>query len=388
MQTRQYRLTQDAAAWDAVPAGELADAQLVLAFGPSPDGTGGMPGAAWFARMAERWPDAARVYCSTGGHVADTEVVDGAVVVTVVRFAHTGVRAVAAALPDGDDGTALGAALAAGLPHDGLRHVLVFTEALRVNGHALVRGMAAGVPPDVQITGGLAGDDDRLGRTVVALGGAPSDAAGVAVGLYGDRLAVGAGALGGWETFGPARLVTRSERELTGSLVHELDGEPALALYKRYLGPLAAELPASGLLFPLALRTRDADTGVVRMVLGIDEAANAVRFAGDVPEGAYVRLMKTSPERLIDAASEAAGLADAGRDDAPGAVLALVVSCVGRRWVLRQRVEEELEAVRDALGGEACLAGFYSYGEVAPADVDGGCEYHTQTMTLTTVRER
>lgn len=172
-------------------------------------------------------------------------------------------------------------------------------------------------------------------------------------------------------------------------------------MYKRYLGALAAELPTSGVLLPIALRTREVDTGVVRMVLGIDEGANAVRSAGEVAEGMYVRLTKASSDRLIDAAAAAANLAalgsgdardrasaDSSPDDASAATLALVVRCVGRRWMLRQRVEDELEAVRDALGGSLRLAGLSSYGEIAPVGTAGGCQYHNQTLTLTTLCER
>lgn len=210
MQTRQYRLAQHPAAWDAVPPGELADAQLVLAFGPAPGGAGGVPGAEWFAAMAERWPRAARVYASTAGHIADAELVDGAVVVTVVRFAHTRVVAAAVPLAADDDGAAAGAQVAAALPHKGLRHVLVFAEGMRVDGSAFLQRLSETLPDGVRVSGGVAGDDDRFGKTVVALGGAPADDAVVALGFYGDRLSVGAGALGGWEIFGPARLVTRA----------------------------------------------------------------------------------------------------------------------------------------------------------------------------------
>lgn len=388
MQTRQYRLAQQADAWGAVPPGDLADAQLVLAFGPSPAGEGGVPDDVWFGALADRWPRAARVYCSTAGHIAGTDLVDGTVVVTVVRFASTEVRAVSAALRPGDDGRSAGAELAAALPREvsggALRHALVFAEGLRVNGGALVAGVSAALPDGVRVTGGLAGDDERLAASVVALGGPPAGASAIAVGFYGDRLTVGAGALGGWEVFGPARLVTRAEEQPVGSVVYELDGESALGLYKRYLGPLAAELPASGLLFPIELGSRSGHTGVVRTVLGIDEATGAVRFAGNVPEGAYVRLMQASAERLINAAADAAELTGDAGDDC--ATFALIVSCAGRRWVLRQRTEEELEAVREALGAGACMAGYYSYGEIAPTS-EGGCALHNQTMTVTTFRE-
>jgi hypothetical protein len=71
-----------------------------------------------------------------------------------------------------------------------------------------------------------------------------------------------------------------------------------------------------------------------------------------------------------------------------GVDLALLISCVGRKLVLRQRVEEEVEAVRDVVGRDAVMTGFYSYGEIAPFSASARCELHNQTMTITTLSER
>ena len=108
-------------------------------------------------------------------------------------------------------------------------------------------------------------------------------------------------------------------------------------------------------------------------------------FAGDVPEGAKVRLMKANHDRLVDGAEGAAGLCVDGAG--AGAEFALLISCVGRKLVLGQRVEEEVEAVAAALGKGTTLTGFYSYGELAPRAMGAACELHNQTMTVTTFRE-
>jgi hypothetical protein len=193
---------------------------------------------------------------------------------------------------------------------------------------------------------------------------------------------VGSASLGGWDPFGPERLITRS----SGNILFELDGRSALDLYKLYLGDHAAELPASGLLFPLSLRTREGDAGVVRTILAVDEESSSMTFAGDVPEGGYVRLMKANFDRLIDgamgAARTSAGAAGVGTPD-----LALLISCVGRKMVLGQRVEEEVEGVREVLGEGTVLTGFYSYGEISPFTPSARCELHNQTMTITTFSE-
>lgn len=170
-----------------------------------------------------------------------------------------------------------------------------------------------------------------------------------------------------------------------GNVLFELDGQPALALYKSYLGEHARDLPGSALLFPLLLEDAGGGAGLVRAVLGVDEAAGSLTFAGDVPEGTSARLMKANFDRLVDGACGAATASLHGLDGA-AAELALLISCVGRKLVLRQRVEEEIEAVREVLP-QAVLAGFYSYGELCPQGSVGSCELHNQTMTITTLGE-
>jgi hypothetical protein len=254
---------------------------------------------------------------------------------------------------------------------------------VHVNGSELVAGLRRGLPLNVAVTGGLAGDGDRFEHTLVCADGELSSGSVSALGLYGDRLRIGYGSLGGWDQFGPDRLVTRSSR----NILYELDGESALALYKKYLGPYADGLPATGLLFPLSLRINDQNQRVVRTILGVNEQAGSLTFAGDIPTGSFVQLMKANMDRLIDGAHDAANACYEGvGTETPD--LAVLISCVGRKLVLKQRVEEEVESVRDVLGPLTTLGGFYSYGEIAPFSSSAKCELHNQTMTITTISER
>jgi hypothetical protein len=201
-----------------------------------------------------------------------------------------------------------------------------------------------------------------------------------AVALSGP-LELGAGSQGGWDTFGPERRVTRAE----GNILYELDGKPALALYKDYLGDMAAGLPAAALRFPLSIREdRGSAHSVVRTILAIDETAQSMTFAGEVRSGWHAQLMRSNQDRLVAGALRAATEATAGLSGAPA--LALAISCVGRRLVLGARIEEETEATLEALPAGSRQIGFYSYGEISPAG-RGACELHNQTMTLTTIRE-
>jgi hypothetical protein len=359
-------------------ARRLPGAQLVLVFGHRSD----LASDAWQSTAGKRWPAGIVVGCSTAGQIAGTAVFDAGAVATAIHFDHTEL-ALATVRTSASDSAEAGKRIAAELNRPGLVHVLVFSEGLDINGDALVRGLSEGLPSHVTVTGGLSADGEAFRETIVLAGDQVCTHAVVGVGLYGDRLKVGYGSLGGWDSFGPERMVTRSE----GNVLYELDGLSALGLYKRYLGGHAADLPASGLLFPLSLRMHERAAAVVRTILSVNESDQSMTFAGDVPEGGYVRLMKANFDRLIDGAVGAGRVSTQALADAP-AELALLISCVGRRMVLRQRVEEEVEGVREVVGLEAVLTGFYSYGEISPFTPSARCELHNQTMTVTTLTER
>jgi hypothetical protein len=332
--------------------------------------------------LRAEYPAARLLGCSTAGEICGTTVAESSVVATAIQLEHSTVRVVHRALDDATASRRVGQLIADDLAGDGLVHVFVLARGLAVNGSDLVKGLSAMLPSPVSVTGGLAGDGERFERTRVLLDDVEDDQGVVAVGFYGDRLRIGCGSLGGWDQFGPDRLVTRS----AGNVLYELDGNSALDLYRTYLGPHAAGLPASGLRFPLSIRGANGGAGVVRTILGIDEAAGSLIFAGDLPEGSYVRLMKANVDRLIDGAHGAATASCRGVDGFQPQ-LALLISCVGRRLVLKQRVEEEVESVREVLGPNVVLSGFYSYGEIAPFSTAVGCELHNQTMTITTFAE-
>jgi hypothetical protein len=177
--------------------------------------------------------------------------------------------------------------------------------------------------------------------------------------------------------------VTRCEN----NVLYELDGESALQVYKKYLGEHAKGLPASGLLFPFAMLGSDhSEVGLIRTILGVDEAAGSLTLAGEIDPNGYLKLMHANTDALVDGA-EAAAQAAVKMQNHPGSGLALLVSCVGRKLVMGGRVDEEVEAVADVFGTGATLAGFYSYGEISPFTKAVECKLHNQTMTITYMSE-
>jgi hypothetical protein len=333
--------------------------------------------------LAPAFPGARVLGCSTAGEIAQDGVSDDGLVLVALRFAQPGFRAVSAPLPTMEDSQTAGAALAAALKAPGLRSVLLFAPGVAINGSALIDGLAGGVGPGVTITGGLAGDGGAFSQTWTLLDAQLASRQAVAIGLYGDGVQLAHGSFGGWQPFGPVRKVTRA----AGNLLYELDGEPALDIYRRYLGDYAKDLPGSGLLFPFAMLGADhRDIGLIRTILGIDEAQGSLVLAGDVEAGGYLRLMHASTNALIEGAEAAAKAAQGMRSDRRSG-LAILVSCVGRKLVMGGRVDEEIEAVAEVFGQGATITGFYSNGEISPFVAAQDCRLHNQTMTITYLSE-
>ncbi len=332
--------------------------------------------------LVQAYPAAQVVGCSTAGEIHGTWLRDHTLAVAVLQFEATGLASTTASVKTAEQSFFAGKRLAQALYRPDLRGVFVLSDGTHVNGSELVRGLNKILPNDVVVTGGLAGDGERFGRTWTLHQGRPAEDRVSAVGLYGERVRICHGSRGGWDIFGPERKVTRSK----GNVLYELDGRPALQLYQEYLGDRAAGLPATALLFPLSLRAHVEDQkSVVRTVLGIDEEQNAMIFAGDIPEGFLTQLMKANFDRLVEGASEAARII--GSADPPTLpLLCIAISCVGRRLVLGERTEEELEAALEVLPAGTRQIGFYSYGEISPY-TSGHCDLHNQTMTLTTIGE-
>jgi hypothetical protein len=353
-------------------------AQLVLLFGSVEQ----VEESACFERVKASYPQAHVIGCTTAGLIHDTSVTDETITLTAVSFEHTRVVPIRAQIASVADSRAAGERLARELDPNGLRHVFVLSEGLKVNASELVHGIDSVLPEHVTVSGGCAGDGNRLETTHVWGNGAPEEGAVVGLGFYGDRLQIGVSAIGGWRPFGPDRVITRS----TQNVLHEFDGRPALALYKQYLGKYADELPASGLMFPLELKGDEAGRRVLRAILSVNEAEQSITYAGNVPEGAQARFMFATIDDLIQG-TQVAAVDSMQRLGSFPPQLSILVSCNGRRYVLKQRTEEEVEAVREALGAQAVLTGFYSYGEIAPSDSGGRSQLHNETMTITSFAE-
>jgi len=332
--------------------------------------------------LAKLFPTSIIFGASTSGEIFNSEVYDDTIVISISKFQSTTLKNHTCKSIENDNSYDDGAGIAQTLYHDNLKGIFILSDGLKTNGSKLTQGISSVLPSSVVVSGGLAGDKDKFEKTWIIDNGFLKESTVCAVGFYGDNIHYEAASKGGWDSLGLHRKITKSR----GNILYELDGKPALEIYKRYLGDKAKELPGSALLFPLELKESiDAKESKVRGIHGVNEDEQSIEFAADIPQGSYVTLMKANFNRLVDGAGKSAEMLNfSNYHDEP--LLCIAISCVGRKLVLKSRIDEEIEAIQEVLPKSANIIGFYSYGEISPL-ASGVCDLHNQTMTLTAIWE-
>jgi hypothetical protein len=350
--------------------------QLVLVFGGKANITSEL-----LENIKTEYPAAELVSASTAGEIANYVFYDEELSLSAIQLEKTPHSCKIANVKDFENSYELGLSLFKQMSKENLKYVFVLSDGGLINGTELLEGINVNNHNKILITGGLAGDGSRFQSTLVGLDIDLQSGNVVLIGFYGDALKVGHGSLGGWDEFGPERIITKSDK----NVLFELDNKNALELYKQYLGTYADELPGSALLFPISISSDEHEIKNVRTILSIDETNQSMTFAGNLPVGSKVRLMKANFDKIINASGKAAEQAVSFEFDSPD--LAILISCVGRRLILNERVEEEIEIAKGIFGAETAVSGFYSYGEISPLVKSQKCELQNQTMTITTLKE-
>ena len=355
----------------------LAAANLVLVFGSVKRFNEGK----LQSTLKARYPVAQIVGCTTSGEISPSGVYDDSIQITAIQWQKVMQRVASAKIAGMQDSFDTGVGLAKQLKADTLRTIILISDGLNTNGSELLKGFQA-ILGEVPIIGGLAGDGGAFTKTLQIFNETISSNMAIAIGLYGDALIASSGALGGWKPYGPPRAVTKSDK----NVVYELDGKPALPLYRMYIGEAFARgLPGTGLRFPLAvIEEGKRDVEKIRTLGGFNVKDNSLTFFGNVEEGTTVRLCQTNHARLVEGAGAAAQLVLDGLSDhkTNQTGLALCVSCVGRKGVMAEQVGDEVKLVRQILGPQTSVTGFYSYGELAPRPHTNDSVLHNQTMTI------
>jgi hypothetical protein len=381
MLIKQESVSLKTALKDLPSASPLPTANLVLAFGSVKKFNEGK----LQSFLKSRYPSAQIVGCTTSGEIGPGGVSDDSIQITAILWEKTQQRVAQTKMSGMESSFDAAVGLAKQLNADNLRTVLVISDGLNVNGSELLKGFQS-ILGDVPIVGGLAGDGGAFAKTLQIYNDTMSDKMVIAVGLYGKSLITSSGALGGWKPYGPPRTVTKSVK----NVVYEMDGKPALPLYRMYIGEAFSRgLPSTGLKFPLVVIDDDKCQVKIRTLLAIDSKNNSLTFAGNLDEGETVRLCQTNHERLTEGAGDAAKMVmeGLGANKTNQAGLAILVSCVGRKGVMAEAVGNEVKLVSDILGPQTSVTGFYSYGELAPRPNTNDSVLHNQTMTIAYLSE-
>lgn len=329
------------------------------------------------------FPSATIASVSTAGEIYNRQCHDNSAVCIALHFEHTHLEIVGDNISSfKNDSKELGKSLASRLLAPNLSYVLVLSDGHIVNGSDFINGVIEILGGDIPVSGGMAGDGNQFSQTLSGLNNEIAPGNVMLIGFYGNRLQVGISVQRGFSFFGPERTVTKSEK----NVLYEIDGENALELYKRYLGPFANELPSSALLFPIAILNEAETEPLVRTILSIDETKGTMTFAGNLPEGSRIRLMRSNLNQLIEKAKKGGEEAVTHFTSPPA--LALVMNCVGRKTILQSRKNEEIEELSKVFDSHTRVAGFYTYGEFSswenPALV---CDLHNQTVVVTVMDE-
>jgi len=341
--------------------------------------------------IRQAFPNSVVAGCSTSGEIHGLTISDESISCIAIKFEKSKVRLASQKITSMPDSFNVGQKLASELLTEDLRGIIVLSDGLNTNGSALVDGFNSVIDSkQTSLFGGLAADGPHFKSTWVIHQDEMQPQTVIAVGLYGADLRFETASKGGWDIFGPERTITKS----IGNELFELDGKPALDLYKEYLGEKSKDLPASGLLFPIQIRDKNTpEERVVRTILAVNEESKSLLFAGDVPENSQAQLMKANFERLIDGSAFTAEQLQKSMErnltgDRPDeSVVRLAISCVGRRLVLGQRSEEEIETLNETRHKAINVIGFYSYGELSSVSTGEPCRLHNQSMTLAQIYE-
>lgn len=266
--------------------------------------------------------------------------------------------------------------------------LLIFPNGMGGDGHKVLDGLQAVLGKDFEITGGYLGDDERFESTYQYYNGMVyKDAIAGLMVIGNNRFRTGIGVRSGFTSIGNSFMCTSSE----GNVVKEFEHTNALELYKDFLGEeRAARLPAVCLEYPFGI-IDNTTTGnsdhlfQLRCGLSVDHDKGTISLAASIPEGSEVTLTTASRGDIINGAREAAEQAMKSLEGAtPLAVI--MFSCVGRKLVLGRRIQEEVDAVRNCIGLDVPLAGFYTYGEIGPVDKTNrqlsSVKFHNETVVL------
>lgn len=332
------------------------------------------------------WSDIPLIGCTTDGEISSSGLSEESVV--ILALATDTVKFHIAHAPSiSQDSYLAGTRIGKAFKNLNCRYIQIFSDGLTGNATKIVAGIQAILGKEIKIAGGTSGDKGLFIHSSQYFNDQVLTDSIVAVAFAGD-LVFGTGYGCGWFPVGTPKQVTRSE----GNALYELDGQPALQVYEKFLGKYASQLPAVGVEYPLGIlgldEENEEDGFLCRATMGVNRRENSIIFAGDVPQGAHIKMTMGNEKDLIDAARKAAQDALTDMKGDSGKVqpkILFVFSCMARKIVLGSKTGEEISEIRKIVGYEVPVIGFYTYGEYSPSGKSKQTCFHNETVTLTVI---
>lgn len=276
----------------------------------------------------------------------------------------------------------LGTALASHLKGQRRQFCLLFNDGLSENTSGLIKGLQSVLGVSFPFIGGGSSDNLKFRQTYQYYDQRVLNK-GTVCALLAGKLNFGLGIKHGWRPLGKARVITASG----GSIIKKIDGQNACYLYEDYFAKtikeLKKELPRISILYPIGVYLEGESEYLLRNIISLNEDGS-ITTQGDVPQGSSIRLMIATKESCLEAARQAALQVQVNLRDKK-AEFALVISSASRAYLLGRQAHSEIKIIREVLGRETPLFGFYSYGEYAPLgsiNYYGQTYLHNQTITI------
>lgn len=378
MQVEQKKWSK-AKGWNTLSHHTLKkQANLVLVFGS----TRLVQDQRMFDEIRAMYPTAEVVLSSGAGEIMSGQVDTDTLHTTAIYFECTTIKTIEIDLKNVKDSFDAGAHISAQLDKDRLCGLMIFSNGNLINGSHLLTGLQLNLSESIPITGGLAGSYSLSSSTYTGLNHIGQLGKVVGIGLYGHHLKIGHASKSGYTPFGPEIFITKS----SNNVLFELNNEPIFDFYKKYVDTIFEDIEEAMCTYPLGIKIEHQQERLLRSFVRYNKKNRGAIFAGDMPEGAKVRMMRSNIHLMIDAAKEAT-IASGKNFGIKNPDLLLCVSCIRRKTVLDTWVNEEMESVHQAFDAKVPMAGFYSYGEIAPQSPNQKSELHNHTITITALEE-
>ena len=332
-----------------------------------------------YNQLKTKYKNANIVIFSTSGHFVSSEILDETPIVSAIEFENSSITMDQFSIADFATSFDLGESIGKSIKKE-VKGVCIISDGGLINGTELISGINANVLKEVPIFGGMAGDGTRFQKTLVGANQNPEVGNVVIIQFFGEGISIKSNSDFGWTSLGLEFKITKSE---SNKLI-EIDKKNAYDVLYEFLAPESEEKFAELTLYYPFLLKDSSDEGVIRTPILVNHKEKTLVYAGNMPEGSMVKLMKSGTMQLLDSTLEVAQKCVLSKEENS---FVLAISCVGRRVVLEDMANEEFTEIQSIFGERSCYFGFYSYGEFSRSGFEENCKLHNQTLTLAVLQE-